>query len=387
MGKRALMIADADGLWTRRVIENVLLPGGYQVVVFPIWGNKGTNEAFYRRHHIEVYQDPYRLPVIRHIPRLRMWVRVWLNARRLCRLYGPFDVVHNHYLSQRDLALGDRVARRYGAVWACCFWGSDLLRPPVKDLLRMKPYLERCDHIHSDYGRLKERMEQLYGKAVAAKAETLEFGQVTYGCIDSIRKEHTRAECKAHFGIASDRFVLCVGYSAARAQQQLQVLQALQALPPQTLGRVTLVLQQTYCMDDADYVRRTRELARSLPCETVVLTEFMNDMECAWLRLAADAFVLAITTDAFCATIREYLYAGARVMYGGWLDYRQLKDMGIDLPTFQRFEDIPALVKQAMDGSWPVLTQEQRQAFHSLYSVEALLPKWLALYRKGPAAG
>ena len=140
-------------------------------------------------------------------------------------------------------------------------------------------------------------------------------------------------------------------------------------------------------MDDADYVRRTRELARSLPCETVVLTEFMNDMECAWLRLAADAFVLAITTDAFCATIREYLYAGARVMYGGWLDYRQLKDMGIDLPTFQRFEDIPALVKQAMDGSWPVLTQEQRQAFHSLYSVEALLPKWLALYRKGPAAG
>ena len=74
-------------------------------------------------------------------------------------------------------------------------------------------------------------------------------------------------------------------------------------------------------------------------------------------------------------------------MYGGWLDYRQLKDMGIDLPTFQRFEDIPALVKQAMDGSWPVLTQEQRQTFHSLYSVEALLPKWLALYRKGPAAG
>ena len=45
-----------------------------------------------------VYRDPHRLPVIRFIPRVRMWARIALNARDLAK-YGPFDVVHNHYLS------------------------------------------------------------------------------------------------------------------------------------------------------------------------------------------------------------------------------------------------------------------------------------------------
>lgn len=380
MGKRVLLIADADGLWTKRLVENVLLPAGMEPVVFPIWPCRGTNDAFYQAHGIPVYQDRHRLPVIRRIPRLRMWARLWLNARSLMKQFGPFELVANHYLSQRDLALGHLVVCRYHARWVCCFWGSDLLRASPKELQRMKPYLLRCDCIHSVYNLIQPRMMELYGPQVAQKTHLLQFGHPTFDCIDQIRESQDKTACKAHFGISPDRFVLCVGYSASSAQQQLQVLKALSNLPEERLRSITIVLQQTYCMDDPAYVEQTRTFCRSLPCETVVLTEFMSDRECAWLRLAADAFILAITTDAFCASLREYLYAGARVMYGSWLAYPQLKEMGMDVPTFESFDQLPGLVMQAMDGPRPRMTEEQRQQFLQAYSAEGQLPKWLALY-------
>lgn len=65
------------------------------------------------------------------------------------------------------------------------------------------------------------------------------------------------------------------------------------------------------------------------------------------LRLSADVFILAIRTDAFSASMQEYLYAGACVLKGAWLGYPQLEDMGIELESFRDFADIPALVARA----------------------------------------
>ena len=204
-----------------------------------------------------------------------MWARIALNARDLKRL-GPFDIVHNHYLSQRDLALGRLVARRFHAHWACSFWGSDLLRASPLALRRMRPYLRLCDAIsvHSELNRTMIR--RVYGEEIAQKTTLLYFGQTGYADIDRARERFTPAQCRARFGIAPDRFVVCVGYSASSAQQQLEVLEALQLLPAERLRRMTLVLQQTYGENDPAYVARTRELAGRLPCQTVVLTQFLG---------------------------------------------------------------------------------------------------------------
>ena len=45
--KRVLMLADADSFWTQRNLEYLLLPEGYEVVLFPIWGNGHRYDAFY----------------------------------------------------------------------------------------------------------------------------------------------------------------------------------------------------------------------------------------------------------------------------------------------------------------------------------------------------
>lgn len=379
MPKRVLLIADSDALWTQRFIEFLLLPENDEIVIFPIWRDGKRFEDYYQAHHVTLYHDPHSLPVIRFVPRLRMWARIALNAQDLAKL-GPFDIVHNHYLSQRDLSLGLRLSRRFHARWVCSFWGSDLMRSPKPELKRMKPYLEKCDAItvHSELNR--EAIRRLYGDAIADKTTLLYFGQIGYHNIDLVRAKQSREQCKACFGIDADRYVICAGYSASSAQQQLQVVEALAALPPQVLSRVALVLQQTYQQNDAAYIQKVRETAGRLACQTVVLTDFMNGIESAQLRLAADLFILAIRTDAFSGSLQEYLYAGATVLKGDWLGYPQLDEMGVQVNSFHDFSEIPQRVLDGMNGRLHTLTAEQRALFPQLYSWEAVRGSWLKLY-------
>ena len=376
---KILLIADSDALWTKRAVEYLLLPAGYEIVIFPIWGHKGQFDDYYREHGVTVYRDPHRLPVIRHIPRARMWARIALNARDLAK-YGPFDVVHNHYLSQRDLALGWRVSRRFHARWVCTFWGSDLLRASDRALRQMLPYLRRCDRLTACNERMRDKLRQSCGEELYQKTRMTIWGQDGFAAIDGISSNETRENCRAHYGIRPNNYVVSIGYSADNAQHQLEVVEALSALPKETLSHMTLVLQQTYVKRDPAYMERVRQAAEALPCQAVVLRDFLDLTETARLRLCADLFILAISTDAFAASMQEYLYAGAVFLMGDWLGYPQLDELGIPINRFHEYKELPALVQQAMNGKLQRSTDEQRALLPAHYSWDAVRKDWLGLY-------
>ena len=376
---KILLIADSDALWTKRAVEYLLLPAGYEIVIFPIWGHKGQFDDYYREHGVTVYKDSHRLPVIRFIPRVRMWARIALNARDLAK-YGPFDVVHNHYLSQRDLALGLRVSRRFHARWVCTFWGSDLLRASDRALRQMLPYLRRCDRLTACNERMRDKLRQSCGEELYQKTRMTIWGQDGFAAIDRVLSTETREDCRAHYGIRPDNYVVSIGYSADNAQHQLEVVEALSALPKENLSHMTLVLQQTYVKRDPAYMERVRQAAEALPCQVVVLRDFLDLTETARLRLCADLFILAISTDAFAASMQEYLYAGAVFLMGDWLGYPQLDELGIPINRFHEYKELPALVQQAMNGKLQRSTDEQRALLPAHYSWDAVRKDWLGLY-------
>ena len=376
---KILLIADSDALWTKRAVEYLLLPAGYEIVIFPIWGHKGQFDDYYREHGVTVYKDSHRLPVIRFIPRVRMWARIALNARDLAKL-GPFDVVHNHYLSQRDLALGQRIARRFHARWVCTFWGSDLLRASDRALRQMLPYLRRCDRLTACNERMRDKLRQSCGEELYQKTRMTIWGQDGFAAIDRVLAAEGREACRAYYGIRKDSYVVSIGYSADNAQHQLEVVEALSALPKETLSHMTLVLQQTYVKRDPAYMERVRQAAEALPCQAVVLRDFLDLTETARLRLCADLFILAISTDAFAASMQEYLYAGAVFLMGDWLGYPQLDELGIPINRFHEYKELPALIQQAMNGKLSTAADEQRALLPGHYSWDAVRKDWLGLY-------
>ncbi len=380
MSKRILLISDAGSFWTKRYIENLLLPDGWEVVVFPIWQAQGRFDAFYADHHVTVYRDTHRLPVVRRIPRLRMWVRIAANARSLQKL-GPFDAIHNHYLSQRDLALGAAVKRANpNAKWVCSYWGSDLLRQTGVELARMKRYLAQCDHVTVHSSLHIQRIQTLFGERIAAKTALVYFGQTVYADIDRVRAMADKAACKAHFGLPVDKPVICLGYNASPTHKHLELLKGLRTLPEDTLKSWSLVLQMTYGSMDNSYFDTVKEAAAAMPCHTLLLTEFMDGTESAYLRLAADVFVLAIPTDAFSASLQEYLYAGARVLRAKWLKYPQLTELGIDTEEFSELAQVPTLLSQVLARELSAQEKQNRAMLKDKYSWDTVREGWLRLY-------
>ncbi len=381
MSKRILLIADSDNPYTQRYVQRVLLPGGWEIVLFPIWNQTGKFDRWFEEQGVTICRDTHRLPVIRHIPRLRMWARIHANARSLSRL-GPFDAIHNHYLSRRDLALGNIVKRRFPAArWIATFWGSDLLRGTPRQLKQMAKPLRACDQITVITQPHIDRIRNLFGDACAAKTVVCDFGVDLYDDIDRLRLTADRAACKAHFGLPPDQPLICLGYNASPPHRHLELLETLSAFPQDTVRQWSIVLQMTYGNTDERYFTAVRAAAAKLPCQTMILTEFMNGEESAYLRLAADAFVLAMPTDAFSSSLQEYLYCGAHVLCGDWLSYPQLENLGIHMLWFQNLSQVPGLLAETLTAPVSADELQRRAQLKEHYAWSALLEDWQALYR------
>lgn len=376
---RILLIADPDSLWVERYVENVLYPAGWETVIYPIYGWKGGEE--YARMNVTVDAGGRTLPVLGRIPKVRMWAGILANAAALMK-QGPFQAVHCHYLSVVDLALGCVLARRLGVPLAATFWGSDLLRAGSSTLRRMGRYLRRCDVLTVFNREHVERIRSLYGESVASRTRVLDFGEGVFPHIDRVLAAGGHAAAKEHFGILPARLTVAIGSSASRAQQQLEALRALAKLDRAFLQRVTVILQHTYAHDDPACEAEVRALGASLPGQCVVLTDFLNDAESACLRCAVDVYLHTIRTDAFSSSMKEYLYAGARVAYGSWLSYPALSELALPVRSFDTFDAIPALVQDAFSGQWQPLDDAARQRLGGVCTWESLARQWLALYER-----
>ena len=380
MRKRILIIADSTNFWMKNIIMNLLVKNGWDVMIFPIWSENADMNRFYEAQGVTIYHDTHTLPIIRHIPRLRMWARVYCNARKLRNL-GPFDAIQNHILSQRDLALGYLVRRQYpNAKWIASFWGSDLLRASNRDLRRMQFFLRRCDHITLNAANSLPVIRQKFGAEIADKTTVTYFGQHIYHTIDTLAAQYDRRACKAHFGIDPESHVIAIGYNASPSQQHLPLLEAIRSLPEEAIRRWTIVLQVTYGSPGPAYLQSLRDATEALPCSTLFLTESMDETECSYLRIAADAFVLASTTDSFSATLREYLYAGAHTFIGSWLQYPEFDAMGIETIPFTAFDQLGTLLAQTAGTPLPPEQMQKRLALKARFSWEAVTQEWNTLY-------
>ncbi|HPF88677.1 MAG TPA: glycosyltransferase [Candidatus Limiplasma sp.] len=382
MYKRILMIADSASFWTKNYVLNLLVAQGWEVVIFPIWEESEEMNRFYAEHGVTVYHDAHRLPVIRHIPRLRMWARIYLNAKALQKL-GPFDVVHNHILSQRDLALGYLVHRRNPkSSWLASFWGSDLLRVSVRSIRQLRFFLKRCDHVTTNAESAMPVMRKTFSEDIVQKTTVTYFGQHIYGTIDTLKANTDKRACKEYFGLNPDQPVLALGYNASPTQHHLEMLDAIGRLPADVTRDWALVLQITYGSNDPAYLTQLKNAAQALLCRTLLLTDPMDETECAYLRIAADVYVHAIPTDFLSATLREYLYAGAQVLCGDWLPYPEFRSLGIEMIPFSTFGQLEQRLPEAVQAPISQAQLAKRLLLKGMFSWEAVGEKWNALYHK-----
>lgn len=378
-GLRLLIIGSLNSVYLEKYVASLhRLDEGIEMWVL---GEPYTPEivARYQALGAVVLKDGPSLSFLKRFQtgeRLRARLRYELGPSKRVRQMR-FDCIHIHSMFKNHVRLGAALFKE-GTELICSYWGSDLLRTPVKNPDAMQ-CLRRAKSIVVPTERMRQAFIKEFGEAYDGKIRQIHFGVNAYEAIDLERGRLSKAACKEAFGIDGERLLVAVGYNGSEAQQHLAALESLSKMPAEAFGRLALVLQMGYGISNAAYLEAIRDQCSGLPCPCLILTEYLSESDLARLRLAADVFIHAQTTDAFSATIQEYLYAGAVLVNPVWIPYTELKSWGVDHVAFERIEDLGAVLWRMISEGLPQNPDYQRLLYQNS-SWPAVIKEWRGLY-------
>lgn len=334
---------------------------------------------FYRQSGVRLVHVPFSTPILGRIPKIRvLWYEYRL--RRALKKNGPYDVIHLHFVSPEKFRY-IRGLIKPGTQLVASFWGSDIYRQATKSLWKLQKHLDSCSSITLSGERMLHTFQKIFGSRYNRVVRQVYFGVTIFKAIDEAIKTLGKYQSKVQLGINPESIVVAIGYNRMEAQQHDKVLEVLGGIPEEVLKKITLVLPFTYGECTDDYETKVLTLLHDLPSANLVVRGFQTADRVAVIRLATDIYINAQTTDAFSASVQEYLYAGALLLNPVWLEYYELKGWGIYYQEYQNFCDLPVLLEKVVREGLPDL-HENAKVLESKTSWSAVRQSWLDIYQQ-----
>lgn len=370
--KKVLVLGDANSFWTKRVIENVMIPNGMSVTL--ITSTNFVFKDYYCTNKINVISTMSKnglfakFKIFRKIKSVIKFIFYYLFYKR--------DITHVHFGFYSTLRMISLLPKKYKLV--ITYWGSDLLRIPEQNLLKTKRAVDKADFISVGSEELLEKLEATYGKRILNKVQLIRMGISSIPAIES-QINNRSAIKKEILGKYADRVAVMVGYNAAPNQQHIDVIKAIDLLDDSVKNKIVLLLPITYLRNNKEYLEKLEgELNRS-SLNSVVFEKFMDEDEMAKLCLSVDLYINAQTTDAISATMLELICAGAKVINGNWLSYAFLDKNGIEYDTFDTFADLSSIIEKYISYDMS-FAKTNRSIIKNEFSWTEIKRKWDKIY-------
>ena len=371
---RTLIIGNADSIWVKAFIENVLIPLGHEVCILDDPRIECRFEAFYQNKGVEIVRIS-GMNDIMPVPELRVVYRQLITKEAL-KKRGSYDNVIVIYVSPFRMELAESASTSETNVFSW-FIGSDLMRASDTVISSLKDTFRRVTPCTVCSSRsLKELFQHHFGYS----PDVIDFGNAQLPCIDEAWERGVDL-CKASIlKQLVGKISICIGYNANPAQQHLKVLKAVESMPQEIKNRLCLILPMTYGGSE-EYIGSIKLALEKSGSAGVVLTDYMDRREIAELRVASDIFIHAQTTDALSASLLESLYAGSVVLNAKWLHYPEFDDWGIETIGFESFQDLEDKLNLILQDTI-VRNRKNQKELSEYASWDTCRDKWKLLLQK-----
>ena len=331
-----LIVSNADLIWVKRYVENVVIPRGLSVKIVSTYNIKYSQ--FYKECGIDVetlIQGKYyqNIPYIRMKFANRKLRNILLSTR--ANFVNFFFVSDNIIDILSDINLRSNIILTY--------LGSDLLR-------RCKKYHKKELCAMTKSSNIIVMTEDMFdvvskdSKMLTEKISVIDMGVSAINEIDNLRDNNVSCKLKILGRDNINKKIVTIGYNAIPQQQHIKVIESLMKLDVVDKQKIHLIVPLTYGRKDIQYIENVKVILSKSGFTYTILEQFMNDKEIAELCLATDYFINAQTTDAFSSSMIEHLYSNSVVINASWLSYKPLIVMGIDCATFHDFNELPNLI-------------------------------------------
>ena len=374
--KKFAILGDPDSIWIKMYIKEVLSSDSIHIVIFTDKEVSQDTRKQYPNNVKIVACLSGRLSKKLKIDKLEYLIRVYLAFAK----EGKFDFLHIHFVNSRKLMLSNMVKRCVDRS-VITFWGSDLLRKNKKELHKMEKYLEEADRITVGSNEMKKFFSNNYPEELCKKMSVVRFGVNGLSAIHSMQRSSD--DLRKDWNIPVEKIVLSVGYNGGIQQNHIKVLEVIKTLPLELRKKIFLIFPMTYGLQN-EYLKRVEEYAHETDCDFQILTDFMDSNRIAELCVLTDVFIHAQETDAFSASVQEYLCAGKLLISPVWIKYDELINNNIYYWEFNTFDEISELIKKYISTGLSADECERlvgnKERMYLLSSWSNLRHKWLEVY-------
>lgn len=373
--KKILVLGNAESLWVKEFIEFILLPEK-KAEIFVITKNSGGEfSEFYKKNSVHLIETDTPIKFLKN-----KRLTTVINLYRKIKKERLFDVIHIHYVPANIMSLFySKFILKYGRVIITSFWGSDLLKNDSANKWQ-KTCVEKSNYVTVSGSILKEAFERQYGKSFSNKLRIVKFGISAFSFIDAEKEINDKKAIKKKLGIDPEKTLISIGYNARESQQHLRVVEQINTLTSAYKDKLEIVLQFGTGVCSKEYKDALIEQLKKTGIKYVFTTGFLDKKQTAILRSATDIFIHAQETDAFSASVQEYLYAGIYVVNPKWINYKELKQLGVKYIEYGNFEELPEIIYRIMDNMETDNGEQNRKILSESASWDAQKSDWLELY-------
>lgn len=339
-------------------------------------------EEFYAENDVKIInlKNVTGNSFINKIPKVRGFYSIFKSSK-LLKSVGVFDVIHVHLVNMAALRLAISLKNKATRL-IISYWGSDLFRKTDKLLKKQTKYLDKADVITLSTKEMVLKFKSVFGDYFDKKIRSVLFGVSGFEHICKVKKEYNVAECKNMMGMDKNSIAVAVGYNRSPFQQHDKVLERIANLPNEIQEQIQIILQMGYGTREEAYFNHLEEIIKKLKCKIITLDKFLSDDDVAILRNAVDIYINAQKTDAFSASVQEYLYACKIVLNPIWIKYHELQDNDIYDIKYKTFDELEQLLLQIITEIETYKNNYlKNEKIYNLSSWQASKKKWLECYK------
>ncbi len=186
---------------------------------------------------------------------------------------------------------------------------------------------------------------------------------------------------KEDLGFRADQLVVVCGYNASPLQQHEEMIESLRKKANQYPGNILFVfpIASNATADRKDQIASLLKTS-GLPFQTI--DTYLNEVDLAKLRIAADVMIQVQKTDQLSGSMQEHLFAGSVVITGNWLPYAVFDEAGVFYRKVDKVQDCGASLVDAVQNieAYRAKGINNAEIIWKLSSWEANIVNWLRLY-------
>lgn len=357
---RILVVAPIYDMHTYRFISN--LKHQYKELNIDVLGYEKRNENIACSEYCNKIFFPINSPFFNRTKNIKYisLIAESIDFRRtLASIYkkeGKYDAVILLWILPCNF-LSARIYKKLSKKLILVPLGSDVLRTTNTVRHMLRHLYNQANYVILSPINFKNIAQKIF-KINEEKIIPLDFGSTV---IDKLQySEITKYEAKKRLGLENN-FIITIGYSANKAHNHLAVIKQIEKISTKLPENTVLLFPMTYPSGEefSKYIIELKSYLNRAGLQYMFFTEYLDDEQIVLLRKSADIFIHAQTTDAGCATLQEYLLAGATIINADWLYYKELQQFGPAYYTFSDLNSLSDVLLQAIENPKKYLLSSQ----------------------------